>query len=251
AMGMKSRQLQGSVMSRRAPRGLLMRQVLLAAAVSLAVLAGRMATDLEQGPGFVTGGSANLMSAGRFARRRDRGDQAVSRASESDDMIIGSGSEESSIRWMSNILPNSKEVEASGEEGTTVMPLFPLGSLPYMPYTKHGLNIFEPRYRELYDKILFSGSRRFVVAVVDPETERFAETGVVFYLDDLKEVSEMTQDRVKYVCEHTVIGRVRIKSSTYLRPSPGIAYPAVFGCHLGVETVPVEDLDANEDNKGY
>ncbi|CAJ1436568.1 unnamed protein product [Effrenium voratum] len=69
-------------------------------------------------------------------------------------------------------------------------------------------------YRALYDHILLSGSRRFVVTSADPFSEaevRFAEVGVIFYLDDLQEVSEMTQDQIKYVCDHTVIGRVRIK----------------------------------------
>jgi hypothetical protein len=39
----------------------------------------------------------------------------------------------------------------------------------------------------------------------------FASVAPVFYLDDLKEVSEQTNDQVKYVCSHSVIERVRIK----------------------------------------
>lgn len=48
-------------------------------------------------------------------------------------------------------------------------------------------------YRELYDHILLSGGRRFVVTSVDPESQaelRLAQAAVVFYLDDLEEVSE-------------------------------------------------------------
>ena len=47
----------------------------------------------------------------------------------------------------------------------------------------------------MYNDILFSGARRFMVCNVDAETGRLAETGVIFYLDELKEVSEQTADR--------------------------------------------------------
>jgi len=103
-------------------------------------------------------------------------------------------------------------------ESATVMPLFPLG-VTYLPYTTTVLNIFEPRYRKMYNDILFNGARRFAVVNVDANTGRFAEVGVVFYLDDLKEVSEQTDDRVKYVGTHSVKGRVQIKN--VLNPKVG------------------------------
>eukprot|EP00967_Tisochrysis_lutea_P047509 scaffold57841_cov27-Tisochrysis_lutea.AAC.1 len=90
------------------------------------------------------------------------------------------------------------------------MPLFPLGAA-YLPHTTPVLNIFEPRYRAMYNDILFNGARRFMVTNVDPESGALAEVGVVFYLDELKEVSEQTQDRVKYIGQHRVIDRVRLK----------------------------------------
>ena len=73
------------------------------------------------------------------------------------------------------------------------------------------LNIFEPRYRQMYNDILMNGSKRFVVTMCHP-TERgtFAQIGVVFQLEDLKEVSEMTADRVKYICDHRVTDRVKV-----------------------------------------
>ena len=46
--------------------------------------------------------------------------------------------------------------ETSKEEGTLVYPLFPLGSIVYLPETEHVLNIFEPRYRQMYNDILLS-----------------------------------------------------------------------------------------------
>ena len=42
------------------------------------------------------------------------------------------------------------------------------------------------------------------------EKGRFAQTGVLFELEDLKEVSEQTADQIKYICSHKVTGRVTI-----------------------------------------
>lgn len=91
------------------------------------------------------------------------------------------------------------------------MPLFPLGGFVYTPNTEHVLNIFEPRYRQMYTDILMNGSKRFVVVTSHPtEQGRFAQTGVLFELEDLKEVSEQTKDQIKYICNHKVTGRVTI-----------------------------------------
>lgn len=98
----------------------------------------------------------------------------------------------------------------------------------YTPNTEHVLNIFEPRYREMYTDILMNGTKRFVVVTSHPtEKGRFAQTGVLFELEDLKEVSEQTADQIKYICNHKVTGRVTIhqvinpeaweKRDTYLK----------------------------------
>jgi len=112
------------------------------------------------------------------------------------------------LRFVSAIDPTEADSEPSSAEAT-VMPLFPLGAT-YLPYTNPVLNIFEPRYRKMFNDILFSGARRFMVTNVEPETGRLAEVGVIFYLDELKEVSEQTQDRVKYIGQHSVVGRVKL-----------------------------------------
>lgn len=117
----------------------------------------------------------------------------------------------------------------------TILPLFPLQA--YLPGNNATLTIFEPRYRALYDDILFSGSRRFVMTAVDQETGRFAEYGVVFYLDDLQDVSARTEDKYKYVCSHRVIGRVRLGR---------IVNPSSWwdrSTYLNVHTTPVLDSD--------
>jgi hypothetical protein len=98
-----------------------------------------------------------------------------------------------------------------------------------------------------------TGSKKFVVSMSHPsEAGRFAQMGVLFELDDvsitihkederiirilshflrmlyqLREVSEKTGDKIKYVCSHKVTGRVKIHRiinpqdwetrSTYLR----------------------------------
>mmetsp|Transcript_7314 Transcript_7314/g.15657 ORF Transcript_7314/g.15657 Transcript_7314/m.15657 type:complete len:465 (-) Transcript_7314:148-1542(-) len=99
----------------------------------------------------------------------------------------------------------------STKEGSEIIPLFPLGGFVYTPNTEHVLNIFEPRYRQMYTDILMNGSKRFCVVTSHPtEQGRFAKTGVLFELEDLKEVSEQTQDQIKYICNHKVTGRVTI-----------------------------------------
>ena len=54
-------------------------------------------------------------------------------------------------------------------------------------------------------------SQSFVVTTSHPDEKgRFAQTGVLFELEDLKEVSEQTADQIKYICSHKVTGRVTI-----------------------------------------
>jgi hypothetical protein len=63
----------------------------------------------------------------------------------------------------------------------------------------------------MYTDILMNGTKRFVVVTSHPtEQGRFAQTGVLFELQDLKEVSEQTRDQIKYICSHRVTGRVKI-----------------------------------------
>ena len=117
------------------------------------------------------------------------------------------------IRWLAKLNPQQPDREPSGANGTMVLPLFPLGAVAYTPGSTQVLNIFEPRYRKMYSDILMSGGRRFVTTMVNSEdSDTLAEVGVVLYLEDLKEVSQQTNDAVKYVCSHKVLdSRVRIK----------------------------------------
>eukprot|EP00613_Pedinella_sp_CCMP2098_P020657 CAMPEP_0171682484 /NCGR_PEP_ID=MMETSP0991-20121206/557_1 /TAXON_ID=483369 /ORGANISM="non described non described, Strain CCMP2098" /LENGTH=438 /DNA_ID=CAMNT_0012269703 /DNA_START=56 /DNA_END=1372 /DNA_ORIENTATION=- len=111
------------------------------------------------------------------------------------------------INWLP---PLRLEPESEPSPGSTVYPLFPLGSVTYLPNSEHVLSIFEPRYRKMYNDILFSGGRSFAVCTVDGGG-RFSEAASIFYLEELKEVSEQTKDQVKYVCQHRCTKRVKLK----------------------------------------
>jgi len=147
------------------------------------------------------------------------------------------------LKWLPPLDP-SKDVElvdTTQNPTTMVMPVFPLGSTAYMPHSDHVLNIFEPRYRSMYSDILFNGSRRFVVPVSHPTTGELAAVAPVFYLEDLKEVSEQTADAVKYVCSHKVIGRVRITRTLNDKVW------ADRSTYLKAVVTPLEDVDDDED----
>lgn len=133
--------------------------------------------------------------------------------------------------------------EGAAEDGFQTIPCFPLGGSVYVPDTTQVLNIFEPRYRQMYSDILLSGGRRFVVPQIEQDDDgvRLAEVGVIFYLDDLREVSEQTNDQVKYVCQHSVIGRVRLRK---------VLNPKAFAdrtTYLRVEAEDLIDEDIDED----
>lgn len=116
-----------------------------------------------------------------------------------------------SVSWLPSVLTSSPGSEDLTQDESEMLPLFPLGGIVYTPNSEHVLNIFEPRYRKLYNDILMNGTRRFVVSMSHPSVGgSFARMGVLFELEDLKEVSEQTEDQIKYICNHKVTGRVKI-----------------------------------------
>jgi hypothetical protein len=56
-----------------------------------------------------------------------------------------------SVSWLPSVNEKSAGgiIESIGNEGTEVLPLFPLGGIVYTPNSNHVLNIFEPRYRKM------------------------------------------------------------------------------------------------------
>jgi Lon protease-like protein len=119
-----------------------------------------------------------------------------------------------SVSWLPTVAgasPGGSFSESDLPDGVEILPLFPLGGIVYTPNSEHVLNIFEPRYRQMYTDILMNGTKRFVVCMSHPQEKgRFAQTGVLFELEDLKEVSEQTNDQIKYICNHKVTGRVKL-----------------------------------------
>ena len=118
-----------------------------------------------------------------------------------------------SVAWLDSLdsMSTPSSSEKTSRSDAEVIPLFPLGGIVYTPNSEHILNIFEPRYRQMYSDILMNGSKRFAVSMSHPnENGRFAQMGVLFELEDLKEVSEKTGDQIKFICNHKVTGRVQM-----------------------------------------
>ena len=141
--------------------------------------------------------------------------------------------------------PSTTAETTTTSSSTEVLPFFPLGGIVYTPNSEHVLNIFEPRYRQMYTDILMNGSKRFVVSMSHPNKDAtFATTGVIFYLEDLKEVSELTDDQVKYICNHRVTNRVILKK--VLNPQAWNTRET----YLKVECEIIHEDDDDEDENG-
>eukprot|EP00747_Dinoflagellata_sp_TGD_P123470 gnl/TRDRNA2_/TRDRNA2_173823_c0_seq4.p1 gnl/TRDRNA2_/TRDRNA2_173823_c0~~gnl/TRDRNA2_/TRDRNA2_173823_c0_seq4.p1 ORF type:complete len:453 (-),score=72.84 gnl/TRDRNA2_/TRDRNA2_173823_c0_seq4:92-1450(-) len=143
------------------------------------------------------------------------------------------------VRWVPTLDPKVDDINAT--EGASILPLFPFSTKPNLLHETPRVGVSEPRYRILYNDILFSGARRYLVPAVDQDTGRLAETGAILYLDDLKEVSEQTQDNVKYIGEHTVIGRANIIKVLNPRVS------ATRETYMSAEVEVLEDVDIDVD----
>jgi len=149
-----------------------------------------------------------FLSKDIFSSRREPG-KSVRFMTENDDIDEPLAKGVDSVSWLPTVI--GAQPSDPDNEDTDILPLFPLGGIVYTPNSEHTLNIFEPRYRQMYNDILMNGSKRFVVAMSHPtEKGRFAQIGVLFELEDLKEVSEQTNDQVKYICNHRVTGRVKL-----------------------------------------
>mmetsp|Transcript_15944 Transcript_15944/g.28256 ORF Transcript_15944/g.28256 Transcript_15944/m.28256 type:complete len:540 (-) Transcript_15944:195-1814(-) len=130
-----------------------------------------------------------------------------------------------SLRWVPLTDSDLRSEDREPEPGEEVMPIFPLQHAVHMPGSDHVLNIFEPRYCQMYNDIIMNGSRRFVVTLIQPTPEKgeeklmgsrkadrsIAEVGAVFYIEELNKVDEETDGMIKYVCKHKVIGLKRLK----------------------------------------
>lgn len=143
------------------------------------------------------------------------------------------------VKWLSSDGTGAATATAAGD-GTEV-PLFPLGAF-YPPHSRPTLKIFEPRYRKLYQDLLASGSESEFAVTAVSETGQLAAFGVMFRIDELKDVAEETQNQIKYLARHTVMRRVQIRQ--LVNPEAMIDTSS----YLKAVVVPVEDdADSNED----
>eukprot|EP00427_Karlodinium_veneficum_P012162 CAMPEP_0169068130 /NCGR_PEP_ID=MMETSP1015-20121227/3856_1 /TAXON_ID=342587 /ORGANISM="Karlodinium micrum, Strain CCMP2283" /LENGTH=379 /DNA_ID=CAMNT_0009126917 /DNA_START=1 /DNA_END=1141 /DNA_ORIENTATION=+ len=112
------------------------------------------------------------------------------------------------VRWM-KIDTLLDDAEPRG----TVMPLYPLED-PHailLPFRNATLHLTEPHDLAMIRDIIASGARRFAVCRInDDDSDSFTETAVVYYLQDLEFVESSTSDRVEYIADVSVIGRVKL-----------------------------------------
>jgi len=146
------------------------------------------------------------------------------------------------ILWVPESAKTATEAEMLSQPSTVKeivrMPLFPANGV-YIPGSTEVLNIFEPKYRQMYNDILHTGSKRFAVAMFNKG--RITEYGTVLNIDNIQDVAEQTNDQIKYRVTHTVGDRcriIRILNADALEDNDK---------YLQVEVEILQDKDENED----
>jgi len=126
----------------------------------------------------------------------------------------------SSSEWLD--VENGTSLSSSPE--AVVLPAFPLTAIEWPGCTVE-LRIIDPAYRKMYNDLLASGARRFVVpftktllpdgrvryADMPPEDRRMFRICPILEFETIKDRSKQTQNDVKYVVQHSVCGLARIK----------------------------------------
>ncbi|CAJ1344279.1 unnamed protein product [Effrenium voratum] len=141
-----------------------------------------------------------------------------------------------------SFLPALEKMESFDGEASSVLPCFPLQLLrAALPGSKRTLNVLEPRYAKMYQDLIKSGKRRFVVPryVQTPQGVQLAEAAVVFLLTDIQDAPPGA--RFRYTCHHKVLRPVHITK---------VLNPADFAkksTYLQVECQEVLDSDSEED----
>jgi len=83
------------------------------------------------------------------------------------------------------------------------------------------LNVRSPEDCRLYEGLLMEGRRLVVTFFHGPGPGQVAEYGTLLFLEDLRVVSEAVEGDVKYVAEHTAVGRVRLMGLVRYNTSEG------------------------------
>jgi Lon protease-like protein len=118
-----------------------------------------------------------------------------------------------------------------------------------VPGMEISLNIFEPRYQQMYQDVLSNGRRQVIVPFCHPyQSATFAQWGWLYEIVRVQDIADQTNGQVQLVCDHLVTKPVRIASIvnpsdwntkiTYLRAQAEIVHDDNFDPH------DLQDIDA-------
>jgi hypothetical protein len=154
--------------------------------------------------------------------------------------------------------------EGDDDATTSILPLFPLGGPLYssdngallplftsysdipIPGMEISLKIFEPRYRQLYQDILTSGTKKFVVPFCHPTIpSKYARHGLLYEVVQVQEVADQTNGVIQYLANHLVTKPIYIERICNPKAwSTGMAYLKVRGRVVNDEfAITVEPLE--------
>lgn len=129
-------------------------------------------------------------------------------------------------------------------DNTNILPLFSQLSDVPMAGMEIQLKIFEPRYQKMYQDVLSSGSKKFVVPFAHPhQSAQFAKFGWLYEIVRVEDVADQTNGQIHLLCHHLVTKPVRIDS--IINPadwSTQLTYLQVQGEILEDKFVEAEDL---------
>ena len=133
---------------------------------------------------------------------------------------VGTDGTIASLRWLP---PLENEIDSDADPGAriddgTLMPVFPVRGALFMPYAHVNLTMTEPRYRRMYEEIIFTGARRFAVVLQNVSDGRLLDVGISFHLANVLTNANGT----KLVGECIATGRVHLQRilnpSVYVSP---------------------------------
>ena len=198
----------------------------------LALLAAVLATEASvllatEASGFSETEPRPFFSRGTSRHRRNHR-RSLSDHRRSLSEAVSSEGEVPSVRFLPHL---DMEQDSEPDEGArimdgTILPVFPIQDVLFMPYNTPNLTMIHKRHRKMYEEISFTGARQFAV-VYQQSDGRMLDVACVFYLTDVL----TNANRTLYVGEHTITGRVLLKR--ILNPSdyvpPELDQEAQFG----------------------
>jgi Lon protease-like protein len=122
------------------------------------------------------------------------------------------------------------------------LPLFSQFSDVPLAGMEIGLQIFEPRYRQLYQDVLSNGSKQLVVPFAHPHVRgQFAKYAWLYEIVRVQDIADETNGQVALWCQHLVTKPVRIDS---------IVNPSDWKTQFTYLRVQAQVLEEEEDENG-